>query len=330
MSCSEGSVLPVERRPLSARTSDLFGVEFEPPVLAPDELYASKLVAALDRQHPATCSTWQLYESGDISDGMVECFVIYLAGHNRPPHEVLFGNDKGHRRRARAGLCRHDRKWTAPWNTARRSRQAAARAATTTERRAQAVSEHPIRASRTPGVPEETTMAYKENGCAAMTDTSLVRARGVRGRCGASPTLSMVRESSATVVSTAMCIPFERSSRNRRFPLCRCSWTRMEQMMAMRKRTDTVFPNAAGIDVGASSHWVAVPPDAAEESVREFGVMTDDLRALADWLMACKVEIVALESTGVLDPAVRDPGAARTAGLAGRCATDEVRARPQE
>ncbi|WP_374616963.1 hypothetical protein, partial [Thauera aminoaromatica] len=46
-------------------------------------------------------------------------------------------------------------------------------------------SEHPIRASRTPGVPEETTMAYKENGSAAMTDTSLVRARGVRGRCGA-------------------------------------------------------------------------------------------------------------------------------------------------
>ena len=47
-----GSVLPVERRPLSAKTSDLFGVEFELPVLAPDELYASKLVAALDRQHP--------------------------------------------------------------------------------------------------------------------------------------------------------------------------------------------------------------------------------------------------------------------------------------
>ncbi|GAB2885183.1 hypothetical protein GCM10027278_01740 [Paralcaligenes ginsengisoli] len=37
---------------------------------------------------------WQLYESGGLSDGMAECFVIYLAGHNRPPHEVLFGNDK--------------------------------------------------------------------------------------------------------------------------------------------------------------------------------------------------------------------------------------------
>lgn len=90
-----GSVLPVERRPLSAKTSDLFGVEFELPVLAPDELYASKLVAALDRQHPRDLfDVWQLFESGDISNGMVECFVIYLAGHNRPPHEVLFGNDK--------------------------------------------------------------------------------------------------------------------------------------------------------------------------------------------------------------------------------------------
>lgn len=90
-----GSVLPVERRPLSSKTSDLFGVEFELPVLAPDELYASKLVAALDRQHPRDLfDVWQLFEAGDISDGMVECFVIYLAGHNRPLHEVLFGNDK--------------------------------------------------------------------------------------------------------------------------------------------------------------------------------------------------------------------------------------------
>ncbi|MHB1512124.1 MAG: nucleotidyl transferase AbiEii/AbiGii toxin family protein [Acidiferrobacter sp.] len=90
-----GSVLPVKRRPLSTKTSDLFGIEFELPVLAPDELYAGKLVAALDRQHPRDLfDVWQLYEAGNISEGMVECFVIYLAGHNRPPHEVLFGNDK--------------------------------------------------------------------------------------------------------------------------------------------------------------------------------------------------------------------------------------------
>jgi transposase len=69
--------------------------------------------------------------------------------------------------------------------------------------------------------------------------------------------------------------------------------------MAMRKKNDEVFPNAAGIDVGASSHWVAVPSHLAEESVREFGAMTDDLNGMADWLLACGVDTVALESTGV-------------------------------
>ena len=70
--------------------------------------------------------------------------------------------------------------------------------------------------------------------------------------------------------------------------------------MAMRKRDEeVVFPNAAGIDVGGSSHWVAVPRQATDEPVREFGAMTDDLNAMADWLLACKVDTVALESTGV-------------------------------
>ena len=70
--------------------------------------------------------------------------------------------------------------------------------------------------------------------------------------------------------------------------------------MAMRKRDDEeVFPQAAGIDVGASSHWVAVPKYVGEDTVREFGPMTDDLNAMADWLLACGVDTVALESTGV-------------------------------
>jgi len=73
----------------------------------------------------------------------------------------------------------------------------------------------------------------------------------------------------------------------------------MEKAMAMRKRDDEVFPNAAGIDVGASSHWVAVPPQRTDAPVREVGAMTDDLNALADWLLECGVDVVALESTGV-------------------------------
>lgn len=90
-----GSVLPITRLPLSARTRDRFGVEFDVPTLAPDELYAGKLVAAMDRQHPRDLfDAWQMYETGGITDEMIECFVVYLAGHNRPTHEVLFGNDK--------------------------------------------------------------------------------------------------------------------------------------------------------------------------------------------------------------------------------------------
>lgn len=73
----------------------------------------------------------------------------------------------------------------------------------------------------------------------------------------------------------------------------------MERDMAKHKSEERVFPNAAGIDIGAASHWVALPEGRAEESVREFGVMTDELAELARWLLAHGVDTVALESTGV-------------------------------
>ena len=58
-------------------------------------------------------------------------------------------------------------------------------------------------------------------------------------------------------------------------------------------------PNAAGIDIGSAAHYVAVPPDRDDEPVREFASFTADLNALADWLQACSVDTVAMESTGV-------------------------------
>ena len=58
-------------------------------------------------------------------------------------------------------------------------------------------------------------------------------------------------------------------------------------------------PHAAGIDIGSRSHFVAVPPDRADVPVREFPCFTVDLHALADWLQACGVDTVAMESTGV-------------------------------
>ena len=76
--------------------------------------------------------------------------------------------------------------------------------------------------------------------------------------------------------------------------------------MAPRKRTVTraanlslIHPNAAGIDVGSASHFVAVPPDRDDEPVREFNSFTVDLQRLADWLDGCNVDTVAMESTGV-------------------------------
>lgn len=60
-----------------------------------------------------------------------------------------------------------------------------------------------------------------------------------------------------------------------------------------------INPNAAGIDVGASDHYVAVPADRDERAVRRFGAFTEDLHALAKWLLQCGVETVAMESTGV-------------------------------
>jgi transposase len=56
---------------------------------------------------------------------------------------------------------------------------------------------------------------------------------------------------------------------------------------------------AAGIDIGATEIYVAVHPDADPEPVRSFATFTEDLHRLADWLKACHVESVAMESTGV-------------------------------
>jgi len=66
-----------------------------------------------------------------------------------------------------------------------------------------------------------------------------------------------------------------------------------------RSALTITHPNAAGIDIGSASHFVAVPPDRDDEPVREFSSFTTDLHALADWLKTCGVDTVAMESTGV-------------------------------
>ncbi len=90
-----GTVLAVEMRRLGDEARRLFTTEFSVPVLAAPELYGGKLVAAMDRQHPRDLFDVRgLFNRGGLTPQVVECFVCYLAGHNRPVHEVLFSRDQ--------------------------------------------------------------------------------------------------------------------------------------------------------------------------------------------------------------------------------------------
>ena len=60
-----------------------------------------------------------------------------------------------------------------------------------------------------------------------------------------------------------------------------------------------INPNAAGIDIGQASSWVSVPANRDPQPLRQFDMNTPDLIALAEWLKACGVTTVAMESTGV-------------------------------
>lgn len=57
--------------------------------------------------------------------------------------------------------------------------------------------------------------------------------------------------------------------------------------------------NASGIDIGSSEIWVAVPEGRDQQSVRRFETFTSDLYRIADWLQACGVDTVAMESTSI-------------------------------
>jgi len=64
-------------------------------------------------------------------------------------------------------------------------------------------------------------------------------------------------------------------------------------------RLSCIEPNAAGIDVGATEIFVAVPPDRDPSPVRSFETFTQDLHRLKSWLQQCGITTVAMESTGV-------------------------------
>jgi transposase len=69
---------------------------------------------------------------------------------------------------------------------------------------------------------------------------------------------------------------------------------------------EVVHPDAAGIDIGNESHYVAVPATRDSQAVRRFGCTTGELQAMAEWLKQCRIRTVAMQSTGVYWVAVYD------------------------
>lgn len=59
-----------------------------------------------------------------------------------------------------------------------------------------------------------------------------------------------------------------------------------------------INPNSAGIDIGSSSHFVAIPAGRDKETVREFGCYTPDIEEMIKWLKKCSIQTIVMESTG--------------------------------
>jgi transposase len=71
-------------------------------------------------------------------------------------------------------------------------------------------------------------------------------------------------------------------------------------------RLEVVHADAAGIDIGNETHYVAVPPTRDSQPVRRFGCTTAELKEMAVWLKQCAIRTVAMQSTGVYWIAVYD------------------------
>jgi len=86
---NEPGIMPVARA-----VEDAYGFA-ETSVVSFEDLYAGKLVAALDRQHPRDLfDVRDLLANEGLSDDLRAAFIVYLLSHNRPMFEVLSGRCK--------------------------------------------------------------------------------------------------------------------------------------------------------------------------------------------------------------------------------------------
>jgi len=86
---TRGIVHEPELREVSEAVQDQYGFA-EIQVVSFEDLFAGKLCAALDRQHPRDLfDVKQLYENEGLTDALFRTFLVYMASSNRPMHELL-------------------------------------------------------------------------------------------------------------------------------------------------------------------------------------------------------------------------------------------------
>ena len=91
-------------KPVMAAVEYQFGYA-ETAVVSFEDLYAGKLVAALDRQHPRDLfDVSDLLAHEGLTDRLREAFLVYLISHNRPMGEVLSGRRKDLAEEYRSGF----------------------------------------------------------------------------------------------------------------------------------------------------------------------------------------------------------------------------------
>jgi len=90
-----GTVHPVKMTLLTATASDILQADLELPVTSIEDTYGGKLAAAMDRQHPRDLfDILQLFANEGITPAIRRAFVVYVASHNRPVHELLFPREQ--------------------------------------------------------------------------------------------------------------------------------------------------------------------------------------------------------------------------------------------
>lgn len=86
-----GTIHPVRTASLKQKAREVLRADLEAPLVSLEDMYGGKLVAAMDRQHPRDLfDVMQLFTHEGITPPIRRAFVVYLASHNRPVHEVLF------------------------------------------------------------------------------------------------------------------------------------------------------------------------------------------------------------------------------------------------